>query len=57
MSEDERIHYLATTEDKGNKRYKTLFFLFSFRQRPLTDNTIIPVSISALPLKRYLEDD
>jgi hypothetical protein len=49
MTEEERIHYLATTEDKGNKRYISLSPLW---QAALPDLVDIPVSTSALPLER-----
>jgi len=53
MTEEERIHYLATTEDKGNKRYVSLSPLWQAALPNLVDT---PVSTSALPLERKLHD-
>lgn len=33
MSQDERLEYLATTKDKGNKRYVVLGFPFALLLR------------------------
>jgi hypothetical protein len=53
MTEEERIHYLATTEDKGNKRY---IFLSPLWQAALSDVVDTPVSTFALPLERKLQN-
>jgi hypothetical protein len=54
MTEEERIHYLVTTADKGNKRYISLSPLW---QAALSDFVDTSVSTSALPLERKLQND